>query len=1375
MRKVNNKGFSLVEILVAIAILGVLMTMAANAYNVYKKKARQQAYDTMAKSVTTAASNYLMENAKEKYISFETLKELDYIDTLQDPRYKENECSGIVINKVIQGQEQKKLDVLFQKVKLCCKNYKYQYDYTGDEVKITEIDSCEYVEGDEIDGVYKLIYKPSGGTECVPGVVLKRQNEEWGELCKTTRENFAFKGWNTKKNGSGSTITEHTKVGDKDISAYAIWNEIFKLEYDEDGGSKCDPSFIRKENGEKWGTLCETERNGYAFKGWRTKKDGEGTKITKNSFAEKNLTVYAHWNPYITITFDSQGGTQCNPNSITKERGEEWEELCKPTRSGYVFKGWNTKKDGTGTKVTATTKATENMTLYAIWNPKYTITYNSNGGKACNPGTLVQENGKEWGTLCVPTRTGYKFSGWKDQNNESVTAETICKENLTLTAQWSAKTYTLTYDNTGGSGCTSKDAKYDSAWGTLCTPTKTGHNFSHWTDDNGNTVTAATICKGNKTVTANWTRKPYVLSYNDNGGSGCAGTTITKLYQDPWGTLCTPTKTGYTFSKWKNGSTEVTSSSKATENITVTASWTPNTYRISFNNNGGSGCTSQTAKYNSAWGTLCTPTKAGHTFTGWVNGSGAAVTATTVCKGDITVTATWSVNTYTLTYDNNGGSGCTSQTTKYDTAWGTLCTPTRTGHNFSKWTDTSGNTITASTICKGNMTAKANWTKKNYTLSYNDNGGSGCSGKTITKPYQDAWGTLCTPTKTGHTFSGWKNGSTAVSSTSKATANITVDAQWSANTYTLTYNNNGGSGCSSKSGTYGKTWGTLCTPTRAGHSFLGWKDGSTNVTSSTTVGGNRSVTAQWSANTYTLTYNNNGGSGCSSKTGTYGSTWGTLCSPTRTGYTFAGWKDGSTTVTANTTINGNRTVTAQWTANTYVLSYNSNGGTTCSPSSKSGTYGSTWGTLCTPSKSGYDFNGWYSGSTKISSSTTVSGNVNVTASWSTKSYTLSYDNNGGSGCSSKSGTYGSTWGTLCSPTRTGYTFNGWYSGSTKISSNTSVTGNLSVTASWSKNNYTLTYSNNGGSGCSSVTKGYNETWGTLCTPTRSGYTFTGWYNGSTQITSSSRATSNITATAKWSANSYTLTYNNNGGSGCSSKTGYYGSAWGTLCTPTRSGYTFGGWYDSSGNVYSSTVVYGNRSVTASWTASSYQTSTSGSNTGTSSTQTITLYASNPDTSRGVTASSSSGNPSCYFSGSTIYCTISNISSKTVSSDYDCSKVAAQNGVSGEVKYFINNAPYDYSKWASDAPIGCYLRVSNSPKTSSTWTCMKSSSQDSFFKGSESHCTKKYCGYSNCLTRGWGGSGSNKYCKCWIPARTSSSQNYTSIYDVSVTAYYYTYG
>ena len=513
MKRLNKKGFSLVELLAAIAILAILMTVATQAYNSYKRQARQQAYDTMAESATTAATNYLMENEKAKYITFETLKERQYVDTLQDPRYKDKECTGIVINKVMPGETQKQLDILFQKVKLCCKNYKYQYDYTGDEVTVTEIDSCEYVDGDEIAGVYKLIYKTQGGTVCDPGVVIKQQKEEWGPLCVTTKENNVFKGWNTKKNGSGSTITEHTIVGDKDLNAYAIWNPIYTLTYDEDGGTACNPKSFKKESGEKWGPLCETTKKGYAFKGWKTEKNGGGSTITSNTTANKSLTAYAHWNPYYTLTFESNGGSNCSPKTITKEKGEKWGTLCNPTRYNYVFKGWNTKKDGTGTVITSTSEVSKNMTVYAVWNPIYTLTFNENGGTLCNPKTIDKENGEKWGTLCTPTRTGYTFQGWKN-GATTVTKDSISRENITVIANWKANTYTLTYNNNGGIGCTTKQGTYNSKWGTLCTPTRSGYTFQGW-KSGSTTITSNTICTGNLNVTATWK-----VAYHCNSSGG---------------------------------------------------------------------------------------------------------------------------------------------------------------------------------------------------------------------------------------------------------------------------------------------------------------------------------------------------------------------------------------------------------------------------------------------------------------------------------------------------------------------------------------------------------------------------------------------------------------------------------------------------------------------------------------------------------------------------------------------------------------------------------------------------------------------------------------------------------------------------------------
>ena len=150
-------------------------------------------------------------------------------------------------------------------------------------------------------------------------------------------------------------------------------------------------------------------------------------------------------------------------------------------------------------------------------------------------------------------------------------------------------------------------------------------------------------------------------------------------------------------------------------------------------------------------------------------------------------------------------------------------------------------------------------------------------------------------------------------------------------------------------------------------------------------------TAKWTANTYTVTFNANGGS-CSktSATVTYDATYGTLPTPTRTGYTFAGWytdKTNGTQVTndSKVTITAAQTLYAHWTANKYTVTFSANEGT-CSKTSKDVTYDSTYGELPTPTRTGYDFIGWYTAEIdgeKIESTTayTIADNQTLYAHW----------------------------------------------------------------------------------------------------------------------------------------------------------------------------------------------------------------------------------------------------------------------------------------------------------------------------------------------------------------------------------------------------------
>ena len=626
-----------------------------------------------------------------------------------------------------------------------------------------------------------------------------------------------------------------------------------------------------------------------------------------------------------------------------------------------------------------------------------------------------------------------------------------------------------------------------------------------------------------------------------------------------------------------------------------------------------------------------------------------------------------------------------------------------------------------------------------------------------------------------------------MTSSTNASSSVVVKAKWNPKKYTITYDNNNGEGCNTKNGNYDQPWGDLCVPTRKGYTFAGWTKDGTAVTKDTICKANITVKANWTINSYTLTFDSNKGTDCSPKTITkeYNSKWGTLCATTRTGYKFGGWFNDDKEVTADSKATKTITVKAKWTANKYTLTYDDNGGTGCSDSSIKESYGNAWGTLCTPTKAGHTFVGWNTkkegtGTTVTKSTTVGASNIKVFAQWTANACTLTYVDSKGTGCNNStiSTTYGNTWGTLCGPTRTHYTFAGWNTKSdgtgTNVSSTTSTTNvcDSNVYPKWTKNKYVLSYEGTGSEKCSSITKEYNSEWGTLCTPTtQTHYTFAGWFNGDTEVTNSSKATATITVTSRWNTKKYKLTYNSDGGTACSEKSVDYDTAWGTLCEPTKSGYTFKGWFNSSGTeVKSSTVCKGNESVTAKWAANSKAVTISSSGYGTSSTIYISLSATNPDTSQNISATATSGTATCSYSGSTINCTVKNVSNKTVTNDTDCTKWAQANGVSGTVKY-LTNKEYNYSKWAKDATAGCYLQVSSSARTKDTWTCMYTAAKDSFFKGSESHCTKEACGYSDCLTRGYNDLGSGyRSCKCWRKV----GNNITTYYDTTVTVTYYQY-
>ena len=323
-------------------------------------------------------------------------------------------------------------------------------------------------------------------------------------------------------------------------------------------------------------------------------------------------------------------------------------------------------------------------------------------------------------------------------------------------------------------------------------------------------------------------------------------------------------RTGYTFTGW-NTSPDGTGTAYrpnatiqfAAQNITLYAQWKVRSYSVNFDSNGGSAVASQSVKYGSKASRPTDPTRAGHTFQGWYTSrdGGARYDFNQTVTGDVTLYAHWSVNSYTLAFDGNGGKASeSSRTVQYGSQYGSLPTATRTGHTFQGWyTAKSGGTKVSPSTTMGaaNTTLYAHWSVNAYTLAFDGNGGK-ASESSRKVQYGNQYGTLPTATRTGYAFQGWytarSGGSQVSSSTTMEAANTTVYAHWTVNTYTVSFDSNGGSAVASQSVRYGSKATQPANPTRAGHTFQGWytaRSGGSKYDFGTAVTGDVTLHAHW--------------------------------------------------------------------------------------------------------------------------------------------------------------------------------------------------------------------------------------------------------------------------------------------------------------------------------------------------------------------------------------------------------------------------------------------------------------------------------------------------------------------------------------------------
>ena len=606
---------------------------------------------------------------------------------------------------------------------------------------------------------YNLIYM-------VDGVEYKKVPVKFGSTITPeafpTKVGYTFSGW--------GEIPATMPTSDVTVNGTFAINK-YTFTFDTDGGSEV--AGITQDYNSAITAPTAPTKTGYTFAGW--------VPAIPETVPAENMSFKAQWtiNQY-TLTFDADNGTEATV--ITQDFNTKFETPAAPTKPGYTFAGWDSE-------VPETIPA-ENKSFKALWTiNQYTFSFDADGGS--DVAAITQDYGTKIETPTAPTKPGYTFAGWVPAIPETVPAE-----NMSFKAQWTINQYTLTFDADNGTEATVITQDFNTKFETPAAPTKPGYTFAGWDSEVPETIPAE-----NKSFKALWTINQYTFSFDADGGSDVAA--ITQDYGTKIETPAAPTKPGYTFAGWVPAIPETVPA----ENMSFKAQWTINQYTLTFNADNGTENVEITQDYGTKFDTPADPTREGYTFAGW-----DMDIPETIPAENMSFTAKWIANQYTLTFDSDGGSDVAAITQDYGTKIETPAAPTKPGYTFAGWDNEIPETMPAES-----MSFKAQWTINQYTLTFNaDNGTEDVE---ITQDYGTKFDTPADPTREGYTFAGWDMD---IPETIPA-EDMSFTALWSVNSYKLVYILDG-----EVYAEYDVEYGSEITPEndpeKTGYTFDGWTE-----------------------------------------------------------------------------------------------------------------------------------------------------------------------------------------------------------------------------------------------------------------------------------------------------------------------------------------------------------------------------------------------------------------------------------------------------------------------------------------------------------------------------------------------------------------------
>ncbi|MBR3859135.1 MAG: InlB B-repeat-containing protein, partial [Bacteroidaceae bacterium] len=657
--------------------------------------------------------------------------------------------------------------------------------------------------------------------------------------------------------------------------------------------------------------------------------------------------------------------------------------------------------------------------------PCYTVKVEATEGGSVEGGGIFVEGDRV--TLKAIPDEGYHFEQWSDGSTD--TPYTFdAKEHVTLTARFAPNAYNLIYV-IDGVEYKRVSVLYKSEVEGIVVEAREGHTFSGWSG------LPATMPARDVTVNGSFTVNKYLVTFK-------IGDVVVSSKSLAYGTAIVapdaPEKEGYTFDGWG----EVAETVPA-HDVTYEGSYSVNSYMLTFVVDGET-VQSESVAYGTAITMPEAPVKEGHTFSGW------SEMPETMPAKDVTISGTFAINSYTVTYQVDGEVYKT-ESLAYGSKLTAIASPVKEGYTFSGWSEMP------ETMPAKDITVSGRFTVNSYTVTFVLEGDVLAE---YTLQYGSAIEVPKVPIKEGLSFSGWGK----VLETMPA-RDLIYEGSYMNNAYTIIYMVDGVEYCRVMV-EYGGVIELVASPVKEGYTFSGWSEVPETMPAEDVI-----ISGTFAINSYTVTYQVDG-EVYKTESLAYGSKLTAIASPVKEGHTFSGWSEMPETMPAEDVI-----ISGTFAINSYLVTFKVDGEVV---SSESMEYGASIVAPDAPEKEGHTFAGWGE-----VAETVPAHDVTYEGGYSVNSYLLTFVVDGET-VQSESVAYGTAITMPEAPVKEGHTFSGW-----SEMPETMPAKDVTISGTFAINSYTVTYVVDG-EVYKTESLAYGSKLTAIASPVKEGHTFSGW-------------------------------------------------------------------------------------------------------------------------------------------------------------------------------------------------------------------------------------------------------------------------------------------